>query len=363
MSNARRAGRRPTLIALTSAVAAVAMLAACSSSGGSSSSSTSPTAGGSSTSSANAGVKHYVLAGTAGASSDAFFASVMCGGTKEAKAEGSTITWKPATTDGDAQSDQADFDAAKLLHPDGVVLMPQSSTGYGQPQTDLMNSGVPVVIANAVISEKNYYQSYTSTTAADDPNVGKMGQLIATAMNNTGSIAVLGGIPGNAGVAARWKPMVAALKAQDPKVNVLATQYDSFDKQKATTIISSLIVAHPDMKAVYAINSTEGEGAIAAVNAAGKQSTIKVYTFDATPDIVSALRAGTVPALLAQAPGVMGADSVKAVIAYLNAHPGSKSAVPVGSPQDVLVPTMILTKDNIDSAAAQGYIYSTKCSS
>ena len=76
-----------------------------------------------------------------------------------------------------------------------------------------------------------------------------------------------------------------------------------------------MIVANPDLKAIYAITGPEGEGAAAAVQQAGKAGQIKIYSYGANESEVAGLKKGVFAALCSQ-PGLCGgrAKGVKATI-------------------------------------------------
>ena len=318
-----------------------------------------PTTDASGESSAPAEGESYELQGTAGLANDAFWVSLMCGGTAAAKAAGSTIEWKSTPTAGDAATEQGNMDAVALANPDGLLL-----TAYATPFAPgyikgLMDKGIPVVITNALSeSSLDYYMSVTSAPA--DDNVVEMGQLIVENTGDSGKVLVLGGIPGIPGLEARWMPARDAVQAENPNIEFLETQYEEFDVNTATQIVSAAIVGNPDLKAVYTTSGPSGEGAVTAVQQAGKSGEILIYSFDATPPIVQGLRDGEVAALLAQPARLMGEQGVQKLIEYLDSHPDGGPVTPA-DPVDQPIPTMVLTQDNIDSPEAQGYIYEPTC--
>jgi ribose transport system substrate-binding protein len=304
----------------------------------------------------------YKLAGTAGLADDPFWITLMCGGTNAAKAANSSITWhaEPNSTGGNALEEQ-DIQAALLDKPQGMVLSPIGSESYTPILSQFDTKGIPVEEADAPSTATNYYQAVVSPV--NDPSVAAMAKLIAQQAGNSGDVAVLAIVAGVPVIEARWQPMVAALKKLEPGLTVLPTQYDSADTNKAATIVSALLVAHPNLKAIWTTSGPEGEGAVSAVKAAGKQGKVHIFSFDATPDLVDALQAGTVSALLAQSPYIMGERAVQNLIAYLKTRHGSAAAPGTASPQQVVVPTMILTKKNVDTPTAQQYLYKATCSS
>lgn len=302
------------------------------------------------------GAHTYNIGAIGGPAGDPFWTTMQCAASKEASAEGANLTWKAITTAFDNAGLQRDVDAMLLQHPDGLLLSPLTAAG---PITTINNKNIPLVELNTPSTIKTYYQSFTSASGSEQ--LAGMGNLIAQNAGNTGQMAVLAPLSGVPLIDARYQPIVAALKKVAPNITVLPTQYDSLDTNKAAAIASGLLVSNPDLKAIYTTTGPEGAGAVAAVAAAHKTGKVLVYTFDGTPEAVTALKAGSVAAIVSQSPAVMGRRGVQSLIGYLNSHP--KAAVgDTATPQDVEVPLLVLTKDNIDSPQAQDYVYSATCS-
>jgi ribose transport system substrate-binding protein len=353
-------GRAAMAVAATAALALGATACSSASSSSSSSAGAASSAGSSAAASSTAATTGFKLAGSAGLGSDPFWITLMCGGTAAAKAANSTITWhaEPSSSSGNAVEEQ-DIQAAGLDDPQGMVLSPIGTESYTPILSQFDSKGVPVVEVNNPSTAANYYQAVVSPVS--DPNVTAMAKLVANGAGGSGSVAVLAIVSGAPVIDARWQPLVAALKQLEPGLTVLPTQYDSADTNKAATIVSALLVAHPDLKAIWTTSGPEGEGAVEAVKAAGKEGKVLVYSFDATPDLVTALNQGSVAALLAQSPYLMGERAVQSLIDYLKSRNGSSSAPGTASQQQVVVPTMILTKANVGTAAAQQYLYKATC--
>ncbi len=154
--------------------------------------------------------------------------------------------------------------------------------------------------------------------------------------------------------------MVADLKKVAPNITILPVQYDNLDPTTAASNTSALIAAHPDLKAIYAVSGPEGTGAATAVAQAGKTGQIKIYTYDATPEIVQDLQKGTIRAALAQSPYEMGADAVKTILAHARDH---KSSQPVTAEPNMskTMPLKILTKANVNAASSKPFEYQSTC--
>jgi ribose transport system substrate-binding protein len=304
-----------------------------------------------SSSASSGGNKSITLAGVAFNAGDPFFATLMCSASKEANKLGVDLTWKAGQA-ASSQDQQTSMDAALLLKPDGLLLAAFQPGQFSAKVKQLMDGGTPVLTYNELQPSTSYQ------IVQSNRDVTEFVKYVSQGIGTTGTVGILGGSPGIPILESRWKPVVEELAKTAPGVKVLNTQYDDFDRSKASQIVSGWITSNPDLKAVYASSGPEGDGAAAAVQQAGKAGQVKVYTFDATPAVVAAVKSGAITAASAQSPTQIGAKSVDNIVDYLKGHP---QGGPVAPTQQDLIPTMTLTKDNIDSPEAAGYLYKTGC--
>jgi ribose transport system substrate-binding protein len=290
------------------------------------------------------------LAGVAFNATDPFWVTIMCSASKEADKLGAKLTWK-AAPDAASQSQQTSMDAAMLTKPDGLLLAAFEVSQFSTKVKQLMEAGTPVVTYNELDPDVSYQ------VVQSDRDVTDFVKYVTDDIGTSGSVGILGGAPGIPILEGRWKPVAEAL-GQESGITLLDTQYDGFDRNKASQIVSSWITAHPDLKAVYASSGPEGDGAAAAVQQAGKAGEVKVYTFDATPAVVDGLKSGSITAASAQNATQIGVQSVDSLVSYLKDNPDG-GAVPQID-QD-LIKTTILTKDNVDSPESADYLYKATC--
>jgi ribose transport system substrate-binding protein len=302
---------------------------------------------------ASAQAKKPLIAAALPVTGDPYWTSVSCQAKKRAQSLGYRFRLFPMRNIA-IQDAQTAIDAAVLAKPDGLIALPISNTAFNTTFANLMKKGVPVVTNGNINAQPVVRRNIESSLV-----VQEMSALVSKYVGNSGSFAVMAGIV-HPIIDGRWKPIVARIKQTAPNVNVLDTQYDGFDVNKTSQIVSALLLAHPDLKAIYATSGPEGEGVAAAVRQAGKAGQVGVFAFDATPAEVAALKAGTITALIAQSPGVLGVRMVNQVSAWRKAHP-KKTAVTPGNPNTLFMPLKVLTKDNINSKEAAGYTYSATC--
>jgi ribose transport system substrate-binding protein len=132
----------------------------------------------------------------------------------------------------------------------------------------------------------------------------------------------------------------------------LGVQYDNDDPAKAASIVSATLSAHPDLKGIFATNLFSAEGAATALRQRGKLGQVKIVGFDAGPKQVQDLKSGVVQALIAQKPGVIGADGVDQAVAALNGKPTTKK---IGTG------FVVVTKQNMNAPNVNKYLYKSSC--
>lgn len=291
------------------------------------------------------------LGGVTQLASDPFFVTLMCGGSREAKALGVTLEWRPVQ--GVAVQDLAtNLDAVALTKPDAIVLSanPALSPRVGQ----LMASGTPVIAVNVPLRPATAYADIAST-----PGSKEFGALVAAQVGTSGKVAILGGLPGSEVLQARYLPFIEAMKETAPQVKIIDPQFEKMDRTAAAQISSALLLANPDLKAIFTVAGPSGAGAAAAVAQAGKTGQVKVFTYDATPEVVQDLKTGKITAALAQAPARMGAAAVRTAVEA--ARTRQAGAVVRDETKNISMPLKILTRDNVGSPESAEFYYYSKC--
>lgn len=76
-------------------------------------------------------------------------------------------------------------------------------------------------------------------------------------------------------------------------------------------IAENLLTAYPDLQCIYVTSDTGAMGAATAVQAAGRD--VKVIGFDGSPDGAQSILDGGMTATVAQTPGIMAEEGVKAL--------------------------------------------------
>ena len=299
---------------------------------------------------------NYKIGWLGGLESDPYFITMQCGALAAAEELGATVEWKGVNAFNNIDQINQNVDAQLLADPDGFVF---TATG----QNDNFNvlkinkAKVPLVVVQNLPGLGDYYQAFPSSYPQD--KVEEMGTMIAESTEGEGTVAVFVGLPGPT-YEPRWLPMIDALSSAAPDMEILEVQYTQFDTATTAKAVAATIVANPDLKVIYTTSGGEAAGAINAVQTAGKEDEIQIYTFNATPTVIAALKAGNVQAVLTTNPDLIGHNAIASMVEHLNGiadGTGAEQADPHIVPSEV----GLLTADNVDDPEMASFLFKEGC--
>jgi ribose transport system substrate-binding protein len=147
-------------------------------------------------------------------------------------------------------------------------------------------SGIPVI----ELDRSTEGQDYTSFVSGDNRAIARQaGEYAATLLPDGGEVAILEGLPSSSPAIERLQGFEAGV-ATNPKIKVVAVQPVDWMQDKAVTVFSAMLQAHPDIKLVYTSNDLAASGAYIAVKQAGKLGQVKIIGTDGLPGPSGGLR-------------------------------------------------------------------------
>jgi ribose transport system substrate-binding protein len=200
-------------------------------------------------------------------------------------------------------------------------------------------AGIPV----ATFDRRAEGAPYFAFIGCDDVLGGTLdAKFIADALGGKGNIVVLVGQLGAGPTIDRGKGFDAELKKY-PDLKVVFSQTANFTKEDGLTVMEDAITkTGGKFDAVYSYNDSQMLGALQAMNDAGlDQSKIVTVSYDGVPDVLMAIKAGTLDATT-QYPVAMAGMIVKVVVDYLR-----NGTVP--EKKDDKIDPWIITKDNLET--------------
>lgn len=127
---------------------------------------------------------------------------------------------------------------------------------------------------------------------------------------------------------------------QYPDLELVAQQSANWSQTEAFDVMQTILQAHPDIKGVISGNDTMALGASAALQAAGKTDVI-VVGFDGSPDVIQAIKQGTIQATVLQPAALLATTAVDQASVYIQT-----GVAPEQEKQSI--PCELVTPDNAD---------------
>ena len=345
-------------LSVPAAGAAAALLlgvtAACSSSSSSTSaagasSAGASTAGGSTAGGSSSSGKSYNMTFIQGVAGDGFYVTMGCGIQAEAKKLGNVTVNIQGPSQFDSTLQNPIIESVSASHPSAILIAPDDVSASRPPIAQAMSAGVKVVLVDTTLTDPSGAVSQISSdnTAGGADAFAAVKQLVP----GGGQVFVVNTKPGISTTDERTAGFAAAAKA-DSKFSYVGVQYDNDTASLAAQVTLAALQKNPGIVGIFATNLFSAEGAATGIRQAGKSGKVKIIGFDAEPDEITALQQGTVQALIAQSPYVIGTDAVDQAVAALS---GKTTTPKIGTK------FTIITNANLNSAASQAAIYKTSC--
>ena len=260
-----------------------------------------------------------------------FFVSLRDGAQAAADEAGVKLTVTDARNDATQQADQVlNFQTQQL---DAVIINAVDSDAAGPIVAPLITAKTPVVAVDRAVNGAEV----SSMVASDNVEGGRLAaDALAKAIGEKGQVIVLQGVAGTSASRERGEGFATGIAAY-PNIEVVATQPADFDRAKGLDVATNLLQSKPDAVGIFAEND---EMALGAVQALGSRAGTEVFVvgFDGTADGLTAIKAGTMYASIAQQPEELGKSAVLTALALINGESTEKM---------ISVPVVVVTKDTL----------------
>ncbi|HET7666673.1 MAG TPA: ABC transporter substrate-binding protein [Mycobacterium sp.] len=264
--------------------------------------------------------KDYNIQLLQGVTGDQFYITMQCGAQEEAAKLGVKLTTQgPQKFDPTLQ--KPILDSIVASRPDALLVAPTDVQAMQQPLQQAAAAGIKVVLVDTTTNDPSYA---VSAIASDNEGGGRAAfEAIKKLRPEGGKVMVMNIDPGVSTTDARAKGFEDAVKG-DSKFQYVGVQYSHNDPATAAQLIGAQLQKDPDLVGVFATNLFSAEGSATGVRQAGKSGQVQVVGFDAGPNQIKALRDGTVQALVAQDPGLIGKFGVDEAVTALDGGQNTK---------------------------------------
>lgn len=222
---------------------------------------------------------------------------------------------------------------AIVKQADALIISPIDSASCPAVLSLAEENGVPVVICD-IGTDSGTYESFVITD--NKKGAKEIGEYVAQVLNEGDKVAqiTLNQARNNGKLRkSGFEEGIAGKKLEQ----VDFRQMEKHNRQEGETYAQDLITAYPDLKCIFVHTDDPSMGALSAIQASGRDD-IAIAAFDCTPEMIDAIKAGTMLGTSAQQPVLMGEISAEQVHKVLNGESVEKQ---------IDVDTLLVTKDNI----------------
>jgi len=297
--------------------------------------------------------KKFTIALVPGLTTDAFYITMHRGAEAAAKAVGADLVFQGAS-EWNVTLQVPVLDAVIAKKPDAILIAPTDKVQLVAPLKKAADEGIPIITVDTFIGTGVYQTGAGDAdfplayVASDNILGGEIAaRALAKSIGDKGKVYVSNVKPGVSTTDQREEGFKREMK-NHPNIEVLETQFNDDDANKAASQVQAVFGRTPDLAGVFGANLFSASGTANGVKQAGQGGKIKVVAFDAPQSIVDQLKDGTFEIAIAQHPGEIGYFGVMAAYAHLT-----------GNSVPTLIGTgfTVMTKDNIDDEKVKKFIY------
>jgi ribose transport system substrate-binding protein len=298
--------------------------------------------------------KDLTIALIPGLTTDAFYITMRKGAEQAADALGVNLVFQGGPEFNPTVQVPV-LDAIIARQPDAILIAPTDKQQLMAPLRKAVDAGIEVITVDTFIDDGQYQDGEgqgdfpLSYIASDNVLGGRMAaHALALAIGEEGKVYVSNVKPGISTTDQREQGFKEEM-AGYPAIEVLETQFNDDDANKASSQLQAVLARNPDLKGVFGANLFSAIGAADGVKAAGKAEQIQVVAFDAPQRIVDDIKSGLIDMAIAQHPAEIGYYGVMTAYAVLTGQ---------SVPTTIGTGFTVMDASNIDDPEIQKFVYS-----
>jgi ribose transport system substrate-binding protein len=177
---------------------------------------------------------------------------------------------------------------------DVLLLTPNTDVGLNEAAKRAMAAGIPVITL-----DRGVIDPVTQHIGADNKLIGRTAaEYVSKTIlgGNGGKVIEIQGTQGSSATTDRNVEFVNWLKANDPKVEIVASVDGDYKREKALTAMNDLLQAHAPgtVDVIYTHNDAMALGVVAALETAGRLEEFKVVGIDGQNEAIEAIKDGKI---------------------------------------------------------------------
>jgi ribose transport system substrate-binding protein len=222
---------------------------------------------------------------------------------------------------------------------DAIVIAPADSKAIVPSLKRAQDAGITVInIDNKLDAE------VLSQAGASIPFVGPdnregarlVGEALAAKLKAADKVAILEGVTTAFNAQQRRAGFEDAMKSAG--IEVVSIQSAQWEMEKANSVTSAMLTAHPDLAAILASNDSMALGAAAAVKSSGREDSVKIVGFDNISAVQSLIKEDRILATADQHGDRLAVFGIENALAILSG---------TSAPEDRKTPVDLVIKDTL----------------
>ena len=268
-----------------------------------------------------------------------FFTDITKGAQKAADEEGDKLVVFDANNSASAQDNA--FETYIQQKVDGIIIVSVDPDGIAASIRAADKAGIPVATVDAVVPPGPQKVEISVDNELAGRQIGEFyADYVNKNMGGKASLGILGALNSNLQLL-RQRGFESVI-ASSPGIAKLGVADGRNIQDQAMAAGENLLTGNPTMTTIYATGEPALIGAIAATASQGRDK-LKIFGWDLSSPAIAAIDAGTVVAVVQQAPDQEGYNAVKALDTLTSGGKIDKV---------IKVPVEIVTKANIDKYRA-----------
>lgn len=236
----------------------------------------------------------------------------------------------------------ADIEAAITKGVDGMFLDPNEVDALAPAVQEAVDAKIPVVTVDRRVDK---VPGVLAHVGADNVKGGEaQGELIEKLFPNGAKVMNLQGQSGSSPAIDRNKGLHNVLDKAKDKYKFVFEDTAGFDRAKGLSMTETALdgmKSPPDV--IVCANDDMALGALEALKARNLIGKVKLIGFDALPEALGQIKAGSMTATIEQSPGGQSQKALDTLVAFI--RDGTQPAAKV-----TLLTPVAITKDNLDQA-------------
>lgn len=298
--------------------------------------------------------KKFTVALVPGLTTDAFYITMHRGAQAAADALGVDLVFQGAS-EWNVTLQVPVLDAVIARRPDAILIAPTDKVQLVEPLKKANDAGIPVITVDTFIGT-GVYQTGSgdadfplSYIASDNVLGGRMAaRALAEAIGGSGKVYVSNVKPGVSTTDQREEGFKLEMSEHFSDIEVLETQFNDDDANKAASQFQAVFGRVPDLAGVFGANLFSATGTANGAKQANVAGKVKIAAFDAPQSVVALLKDGTFTIAIAQHPAEIGYYGVVSAFAHLTGNP---------VPTHIGTGFTVMTADNIDDPEVAKFLY------